>query len=95
MSLEDPIFTELILEITLRLPLLVSQVLVDLFLPRANLPPVPRASNQQVLLLQSQTPLRGERLVNQERLTHGPNAIGVKVMDTLPVSARVKPKPSS
>ena len=33
MSLEDPIFTELILGITLRPPLLESQVLVDLFPP--------------------------------------------------------------
>ena len=81
MSLEDPIFIELILGITLKPPLLARQALANLFLPRANLPPVSLASNQQVLLVQSQPPPRGERLVNLERLTHRPNDIGVRVMN--------------
>ena len=49
MSLKDPILTELTLEITLKPPLLTSQVLTELFRPQVNLPPVPLASNQQVL----------------------------------------------
>jgi len=92
MSLEDPILTELTLGITLKPPLLASQVLTELFLPQANLPPVPLASNQQVLLVQSPSHPKGERLVKQEKSTQEPNVIGVKGMVTLPASAQVKLK---
>ena len=64
MSLEDSILTELILRITLRPPLLASQVLTGLFLLRVNLPPF-------LLALQNRPPPRGERLVNQEKSIHG------------------------
>ena len=94
MSLEDPILTKLILGITLKPSLLASQALAELFLFQANLPPVPLTSNQQVLV-QSPSHPKGERLVHQEKSTQEPNATGVKGMDTLPVSARVKLKPSS
>ena len=86
MRLEDHIFIELILEITLKPPLLASQALVDLFLPQASLPPVPLASNLQVFLVQSQSPPKEEWLVNQERSTQEPNATGVRGIDTLPAS---------
>jgi len=92
MSLEDPILAELILGITLKPPLLASQVLAELFLPQANLHPIPLASNQQVLLVQIPSHPKGERLVNQEKSTQEPNATGVRGMVTLPANARVKLK---
>ena len=92
MSLEDPILTELILRITLKPQLLASQALAELFLPQVNLPSVPLGSSQQVLLVQSPSHLKGERLVNQEKSTQEPNASGVKGIVTLPASARVKLK---
>ena len=87
MSLEDPILTEITLGITLEPPLLASQVSTELFLPQVNLPSVPLASNQQVLLVQGPSHPKRERLVNQEKSTQEPNATGVKGMDTLQASA--------
>jgi len=78
MSLNDPPFTKLILEITLRLQLLVNLVLADRFLLRANLPAV----------------LQVSRLVNQRRSTRVLSVINVRGMDISQVSVRVKAKPS-
>jgi len=94
MSLEDPIFIELILGILVKSQLLAKLVLADRFLLRANLPPVLQALNEQVFLEQNWQLSREEQIVNQQRSTRRLSAIDVKGMDTLLASVRVKSRSS-
>ena len=77
MSLKGHISTELILRIAIKSQLLENLVLADHFQPRTNLPLVLEVSIQQVLV-QNQLPLKGDKLVKQQRSTCVPSAINVK-----------------